>query len=271
MKSNSWCKRHYPLIIILAVLIIDQGSKFFIKLTMRIGDEIPVFDWFRIHFLENKGMAFGFSFGGDGGKLLLSLIRLVAIALGFWYLAKLNRFRMARCKNGERFSGSFHPKLCFSGMALNTSLLVSLSLILAGAIGNMIDSAFYGLIFSESYFHVAELFPASGGYAPFLHGHVVDMLYFPLLHGYYPDWFPWVGGQEFLFFRPVFNIADSSITIGFFLFILTQRSFWWPGSDRKKSSAAAGKTETGTAGSGTGAGMGPGHGADTGIAMEKEA
>lgn len=217
-RLAAWCARHLPVWVVVLVLVLDQASKFWIKLSMRIGDEIEVFSWFKIHFLENEGMAFGFSFGGDGGKLLLSLIRLAAIVFLIWYIARLNRKRITALADSTR---SRKEKRASAG------LIVSLSLILAGAIGNMLDSAFYGMIFSESYFHVAQLFPAEG-YAPFLHGRVVDMLYFPLLHGFYPDWMPWVGGHEFLFFRPVFNIADSAITIGFVVFFITQRDFWLP-------------------------------------------
>lgn len=217
-RLAAWCARHLPVWVVVLVLVLDQASKFWIKLSMRIGDEIEVFSWFKIHFLENEGMAFGFSFGGDGGKLLLSLIRLAAIVFLIWYIARLNRKRITALADSTR---SKKEKRASAG------LIVSLSLILAGAIGNMLDSAFYGMIFSESYFHVAQLFPAEG-YAPFLHGRVVDMLYFPLLHGFYPDWMPWVGGHEFLFFRPVFNIADSAITIGFVVFFITQRDFWLP-------------------------------------------
>lgn len=226
----SWCKKHISLLIVLAVLIVDQASKFWIKLSMRIGDEIPVFPWFRIHFLENEGMAFGLSFGENFGKLLLSLIRIAAIVFLVWYLIKLRKQREGLQSRLSGLSREEATKACknSSGIVLKNSLIVSLSLILAGAIGNMIDCAFYGLIFSESYFHVAELFPEGGGYAPFLHGHVVDMLYFPLFHGHYPDWMPWIGGKEFLFFRPVFNIADSAVTVGFLIFLFTQRSFWWP-------------------------------------------
>ena len=219
MKSLvAWCARHLPVWVVLLVLVLDQASKFWIKPSMRIGDEIDVFSWFKIHFLENEGMAFGFSFGGDGGKLLLSLIRLAAIVFLIWYIAQINRKRVAALTDSTR---SKKERRASAG------LIVSLSLILAGAIGNMLDSAFYGMIFSESYFHVAQLFPAEG-YAPFLHGRVVDMLYFPLLHGFYPNWMPWIGGNEFLFFRPVFNIADSAITIGFVVFFITQRDFWFP-------------------------------------------
>ncbi len=181
-------RKYLPVIIVAAVLIIDQITKFYIKLNMQLGDEILVFDWFRIHFVENEGMAFGMSLGPKFGKLFLSLFRIVAISLLTWYLVKI-------VKKGEE------SKL----------MIASLSLILAGAIGNLIDSALYGLIFTDSYFRIAELTSFGHGYAPFLFGKVVDMFYFPLFQ---------IG--NFTFFDPVFNIADSAITVGFILFFLSQ-------------------------------------------------
>ncbi len=198
----------YPLkkslIIVTIILIIDQVVKFWIKTNMTLGQEFHVFgDWFIIHFTENPGMAFGMEFSGDYGKLLLSLFRIVAITVLLIYMYNITRQKVSNL------------------------VLVSLSLVLAGAIGNMIDSAFYGMIFSEStFFDVARYMPAEGGYATFLHGKVVDMLYFPILSGIWPSWVPIIGGSEFLFFRPVFNIADSSITIGVILMILFQKEFF---------------------------------------------
>ena len=171
---------------------------------MTIGEEIHVLgNWFILHFTENEGMAFGMRFGGDFGKLILSLFRIVAIFVIGWYLIRL-------AKRKEK-----------------TGLILSMSLIFAGALGNIIDSAFYGMFFSASKFHeVAVLFPTEGGYSNFLHGKVVDMLYFPVIKGYYPGWFPFWGGNEFIFFRPVFNIADSAITVGVFILIFFQKRFF---------------------------------------------
>jgi signal peptidase II len=191
------------LITILAVLFIDQLLKIWIKTSFVLGDEIHVAgNWFILHFTENEGMAFGMKFGGPSGKLILSLFRIIAVGFIGYYLWTL-------IKN-----------------AASTGLVICMSLIFAGAIGNIIDSAFYGLIFNESYFNVAQLFPPGGGYASFLHGKVVDMLYFPMISGTYPQWFPFWGGDSFLFFRPVFNIADSSITVGVFILILFQNRFF---------------------------------------------
>jgi len=170
---------------------------------MTIGQEFNVFgDWAKIHFLENPGMAFGLKWGGDTGKLMLSTFRLAAIAILTWYL-----YTIAEKK---------YPKIIVFGVAL----------ILAGAIGNILDSAFYGLIFSEStYGTVAKLFPENGGYAGFLHGSVVDMLYFPMINGTFPSWIPFYGGKSFTFFSPVFNIADSCVTIGVALIIIFRKKF----------------------------------------------
>lgn len=192
-------------LIVAIILIIDQALKFWIKTSMSLGQEINVFgNWFIIHFTENPGMAFGMQFSGDYGKLLLSIFRIIAIVGIIYYLYLITRKKV------------------------KTGLIVSLSLVLAGAMGNMIDSAFYGMIFSSSnYFEVARLFPAEGGYGTFLHGRVVDMFYFPVFQGFYPSWVPFVGGNDFIFFRPVFNIADSSITIGVMLMILFQKQFYF--------------------------------------------
>jgi len=193
-----------PIILIVLILISDQVLKVWIKTHMTLGEEINVLgNWFIIHFTENEGMAFGMRFGGDSGKLILSIFRIIAIIAIGWYLLKITKRKE------------------------NPGLIFSMSLIFAGALGNIIDSAFYGMIFSESKFHeVAMLYPTEGGYSSFLHGKVVDMLYFPVLKGFYPQWFPFWGGQDFIFFRPVFNIADSSITTGVLILIFFQKKFF---------------------------------------------
>lgn len=199
--------KNRSLLVIFLILIIDQALKLWIKTHMMLGEEIIIAkNWFIIHFVENNGMAFGFEFGSGAGKYLLSLFRIVAVGLLGWYL-----------------TGLWKKKIPFG-------LVFSFSLIMAGAIGNILDSAYFGLIFSDSYGRVAALFPPDGGYAGFLQGRVVDMFYFPLISGHYPTWFPFVGGQEFIFFRPVFNIADSAITVGIFIILIFYRGFF----DQKK-------------------------------------
>ncbi|MCF6333477.1 MAG: lipoprotein signal peptidase [Draconibacterium sp.] len=197
-------RRLKSLIIIAIILVADQSLKFWIKTTMSIGDEIVVFkDWFIIHFVENNGMAFGFEFAGEYGKVFLSVFRILAVIAIGWYL-----FKLAKQKE------------------IPFGFIVSIALIFSGAIGNIIDSLFYGLIFDHSYGQIATLFPDGGGYAGFLHGRVVDMLYFPLISGNYPGWLPFIGGNSFVFFRPVFNIADSSISVGIFSILIFYRRYF---------------------------------------------
>ncbi|MEI7982787.1 MAG: lipoprotein signal peptidase [Bacteroidota bacterium] len=190
--------------IILLILILDQVLKFWIKTTCLMGESHAILGrWFFLHFTENEGMAFGMKLGGNYGKLLLSLFRIFAVVIIAWWLYKVTR----------KGAGNL--------------LIICISLILAGAIGNILDSAFYGLIFSESsYMQVATLFPKGGGYGTFLHGKVVDMLYFPIIETHYPTWVPAVGGEEFTFFRPVFNIADSAITTGVMMLIVFQKKIF---------------------------------------------
>lgn len=192
------------LLIIILLLVADQTLKFWIKTTMSLGDEIVVFkNWFILHFVENNGMAFGFEFAGEYGKIFLSVFRIVAVIAIGWYL-----FKLAKQKD------------------IPFGFIVSIALIFAGAIGNIIDSLFYGIIFEHSYGQVSALFPEGGGYAGFLHGKVVDMFYFPLIEGRYPEWMPYFGGNSFIFFRPVFNIADSSITVGIFSILIFYRKYF---------------------------------------------
>ena len=182
--------------IIILVLLIDQVSKIYIKTTFILGEELDVFSWFKIHFVENKGMAWGAQIPGEYGKLILTLFRLVAIVgIGYWLWDSVR-------KNASRV------------------LIVSIALIFAGAMGNIIDSVFYGLIFSDSATQVATFMPPEGGYGTLFHGKVVDMLYFPLWEGVLPEWIPIWGGSYFTFFDPVFNIADSAISIGLVLLVI---------------------------------------------------
>ena len=183
------------------------------------GFKILGLDWARIHFVENEGMAFGLSFGGKIGKYILSLFRICMVGFLIYLLRDIIKQK--------------------SPMGLQ----ISFALIIAGAIGNILDSAFYGLIFSSSNFHdsnIAELFPAAGGYAAFLQGKVVDMFYFPMINSAYPEWFPFVGGDRFSFFRPVFNVADSAISIGVVMILLFHRSFFINDDSKKVNASGSG-------------------------------
>jgi signal peptidase II len=177
-----------PILIVLVVLFIDQLVKLYIKTNLYLGEEIPVLgDWFRIHFTENYGMAFGLEFGGKGGKILLTLFRLVAVAFIGWYIFDLTK------------------------KETNKWYIISWALILSGAIGNIIDSIFYGIIF---------------GYDSWFHGRVVDMFYFPIIQTTIPENWPFWAGEDFEFFRPVFNVADAAISIGFVIILLGQKAFF---------------------------------------------
>ncbi len=192
-----------PFVIVLLVLCIDQALKIWVKTHMMIGQEYKIIgDWFIIHFIENNGMAFGMELAGKFGKIILSVFRIVAVVGIAYYLKQLSK------------------------KDVSYGLIFSISLVLAGAIGNIIDSAFYGMIFNDSYPQVASLFPAEGGYSSFLHGKVVDMFYFPIIEGNFPSWIPKWGGEHFIFFRPVFNVADSAITIGIAIILIFHRKYF---------------------------------------------
>lgn len=186
------------MIIIFAVIIIDQISKIWVKTHFYMGEELVIFSWFRLLFIENNGMAFGMELGS---KLFLTLFRICLVGVLSWYIWRLRSNSMVR-----------------------RGYIVCLSLILAGAIGNIIDCVAYGLIFNNPFPpEVATLFPAEGGYETLFHGRVVDMLYFPLFSFTWPEWMPLVGGEVFEFFKPIFNVADAAITVGILALILFYR------------------------------------------------
>jgi signal peptidase II len=200
-------KARQVILIILLIIFADQALKFYIKLNYYIGEEHNVIgQWFKLHFVENEGMAWGWSFGGAFGKIALTLFRLVAVIFGVFYLRKIIMKREHR------------------------GFIICAALIFAGALGNLLDSMFYGLIFNDSgdvFNHsLAHAFPKGGGSGTFLHGRVVDMLYFPLVSGVFPKWVPIWGGEYYEFFRPVFNIADASISAGVISILLFQRRFF---------------------------------------------
>ncbi|NDF97703.1 MAG: lipoprotein signal peptidase [Chitinophagia bacterium] len=204
-------KKSQLFFLILFILVADQALKIWIKTTYPTGEVFRVFgfNWFRIHFIENAGMAWGWQWGNETGKVILTLFRLAAVVGGTWYLLKLIR---------EKYSKGF---------------LICAGLIYAGAAGNLIDSMFYGMLFDKGlhfspvlneyvgYLGVAEL--SGKGYGSFLHGSVVDMLYFPIINGLLPEWVPFFGGQPFEFFSPIFNLADASISIGVITLLLFQK------------------------------------------------
>lgn len=186
--------------IIAIVIIIDQILKFWVKTNFYLGEDMEIFPWFHLLFIENNGMAFGMTIGS---KLLLTLFRLAAISFLIWYIVKIYRLR-----------------------TVPTGYLVCLALITAGAAGNIFDCVFYGVIFNNPMPpQTATLFPEAGGYAPWLMGKVVDMLYFPLFSFEWPAWMPVVGGEEFIFFHPVFNFADAAISVGIFILIIFYHNY----------------------------------------------
>ena len=197
MSKGKWL-----IVLGVALVVIDQVIKILVKTNMTLGEHFDVIgDWFKIYFIENEGMAFGMKFGGWFGKLLLSLFRIVLFSVLVWWISKL-------CKRPSTPTG----------------VLVGLTLITAGALGNIFDCFFYGLVFSESTPYEVASF--GGHYAPFLFGKVVDMFYFPLIDTTWPDGMPWLGGRPFKFFEPVFNFADSCVTVGTFYLIFFQYHFF---------------------------------------------
>ncbi|MFN5334563.1 MAG: lipoprotein signal peptidase [Bacteroidota bacterium] len=198
-------KGKYVWLIITSILMADQALKIWVKTTMHYHEERLIFgEWFRLYFIENEGMAYGWKFGGEWGKIFLTLFRLVAVILGSWYIKRI-------------IDQGYHK-----------GFIICAALIYAGAAGNLIDSLFYGIIFSASEFGapLATIFPEQG-YAGFLHGHVVDMLYFPIIRDFpMPGWVPFIGGEPFTFFQPIFNIADASISIGILTILVFQKKFF---------------------------------------------
>lgn len=203
------------ILIIFLVVLADQALKFYIKTTFTLHSSVQVFGrYFQLYFVENPGMAYGWKFGGNFGKIGLTVFRLGAVIFGSWYLLRILR------------------------MNYHKGFVICAGLIYAGAVGNLIDSCFYGMIFDKgmvfdpymkeymTYAGLATL--GSSGYSSFLHGNVVDMLYFPLIRGYFPSWVPGWGGEDFEFFRPIFNIADASISVGVITILLFQKRFFRP-------------------------------------------
>lgn len=207
-------KLKHVALIISVIIIIDQALKIWIKTSHPTGEVLRVFgmDWFRLHFIENPGMAWGWKFGNETGKMILTLFRLAAVIFGMWYLGRIVK---------QKYSKGF---------------IICASLIFAGALGNLIDSMFYGIIFDKGLHYVPSLNDYVGyaeiakfspnGYSSFLHGSVVDMLYFPMFRGHFPSWLPVIGGDSFEFFSPIFNIADASISTGVLTLLVFQKRFF---------------------------------------------
>jgi signal peptidase II len=212
-------KLRQVVLIIILVLLADQALKFYIKTHFYMNEEYKIMgNWFKLHFVENKGMAWGWEFGGEFGKIFLTLFRLFAVGFGVYYIRRIIREKQSR------------------------GFIICVALIFAGAVGNLIDSLFYGLIFTESPGGtnlVANIVAPGEGYAGFFHGKVVDMLYFPLFQAKWPSWMPLIGGEDFEFFSPVFNIADAAISVGVITILLYQKRFF-----RKKKEEAPPTVET---------------------------
>lgn len=210
------------ILLVLVVLIIDQTCKIYIKTHFYYHEQIPILgqDWAYIHFVENNGAAFGLSLGGEWGKLALTTFRIITVAVLAYFINMLVRKRE------------------------NLGMIMALSLVFAGAVGNIIDSVFYGVFFSESGFTpagIAQFLPPEGGYSSVFHGKVVDMFYFPMIDTVWPEWVPLAGGNVFQFFRPVFNVADSSIFIGMVTLLIFYRDFFSGSLDKSSKSQAESK------------------------------
>lgn len=205
-------KLKHVAIIIALIIIADQALKIYIKTNFQFGEANKILPWFQLHFIENPGMAWGWKFGNETGKIVLTLFRLAAVIFGTWYLGRIVK---------QHYHKGF---------------IVCASLIYAGALGNLIDSMFYGMIFDKGYVYVPELARyqeysgvaafSTNGYSSFLHGCVVDMLYFPIFETTLPKWVPGWGGDSFEFFSPIFNIADASISVGVITLLLFQKRFF---------------------------------------------
>lgn len=206
LNNSHQMKSKHLVFIILAIIFADQALKFYIKLNYYAGEHHNVLgSWFQLHFVENEGMAWGWKFGGGIGKIALTLFRLLAVIWGTFLLKD------------------------FIAKKYHKGFIICAGLIYAGALGNLLDSMFYGLIFENSdpfINNVAKIFPKGGGYTSFLHGKVVDMLYFPLVDAILPSWVPVLGGKPFTFFDPVFNLADASISVGVITILIFQNTFF---------------------------------------------
>lgn len=194
-------KKKLAIFTVLIAIILDQIIKIYVKTHFALGEEVVVFDWFRIHFTENNGMAMGFEFGGKSGKLFLTLFRIVAVVAIIYWLKSVIKNKV------------------------HNAVIIAISLIFSGAVGNIIDSVFYGVIFNTPEHAVATIFPEEP-YGSLFFGKVVDMFYFPIWEGTLPEWIPFIGGELFTFFQYIFNPADAFISIGVaLLFIFNKQAF----------------------------------------------
>ncbi len=201
-------------IIIVCVILLDQLLKIWVKTNFFYGEEFVIADWFRLYFIENNGMAFGMEFGS---KLLLTWFRIIAVIFLISYLYKI--------RNNDK---------------MQTGYIVCVSMIIAGALGNAIDCIFYGVVFDNPIPPLtATLFPEGGGYGTLFYGRVVDMLYFPLMEWNWPGWLPWIGGEHFIFFSPIFNFADAVLCVGMFIVILFYSKNFYPAESEKKEDDSA--------------------------------